>query len=80
MSKEMSQNLLSASSALVESYEYDDRIVIAIDLGPDTDPTVDVVDGTAILAVNGEQGEFNLPAGAVQGINSNGVVTFEVNE
>ena len=76
----MSENLLSASSALVESYEYDDRTVIAIDLGPDTDPVVDVVDGTAILVVDGEQREFDLPEEAVQAVNSNGVVTFEVDE
>ena len=76
----MSENLLSASSALVESYEYDDRTVIAIDLGPDTDPVVDVVDGTAILIVDGEQREFDLPEEAVQAVNSNGVVTFEVDE
>jgi len=75
-----SQNLRSASSALVESYEYDGRTVIAVDLGPGTDPAVDVVDGTAILAVDGEQREFDLPGGAVQGVNSNGVVTFEVDE
>jgi hypothetical protein len=76
----MSQNLLSASSALVESYEYDDRSVVAIDLGPETDPVVDVVDGTAILVVDGEQRELDLPVGAVQAVNSNGVVTFEVDE
>jgi hypothetical protein len=76
----MSQNLLSASSALVESYEYNDRSVVAVDLGPDTDPDVEVVDGTAILIIGGEQRELDLPAGAVQAINSNGVVTFEVDE
>jgi hypothetical protein len=76
----MSENLLSARSALVESYEYDDRTVIAVDLGPDVDPAVDVVDGSAIVVVAGEQREFDLPAGAVQGVNSNGVVTFEVDE
>jgi len=76
----MSENRLSASSALVESYEYDDRTVIAVDLGPDTDPVVDVVDGTAILVVDGDQHEFELPGEAVEAINSNGVVTFEVEE
>jgi len=76
----MPENLLSASSALVESYEYDDRTVIAVDLGPDAEPAVDVVDGTAILVVDGEQREFDLPGDAVQAINSNGVVTFEVDE
>jgi len=76
----MSQNLLSASSALVESYEYDDRSVVAVDLGPGTDPVIDVVDGTAILIVDGEQRELDVPTEAVQGVNSNGVVTFEVDE
>lgn len=76
----MSQNQLSASSTLVESYEYDDRTVIAADLGPGTDPVVDVVDGTAIVIVDGDQREFDLPGEAVQGVNSNGVVTFEVDE
>ncbi len=76
----MSQNQLSASPTLVESYEYDDRTVIAVDLGPGTDPVVDVVDGTAIVIVDGDQREFDLPPEAVQGVNSNGVVTFEVDE
>ena len=76
----MTENELSASSALVESYEYDDRTVVAVDLGPETDPVVDVVDGTAILVLEDEQREFDVPVGAVQAVNSNGVVTFEVEE
>ena len=76
----MTQSNLSTSSAVVESFEYDDRTVIAVDLGPDVEPAVDVVDGTAILVVDGEQQEFDLPAGAVHAVNSNGVVTFEVRE
>jgi hypothetical protein len=74
----MTDHQLSTPTARVESFEYDDRTVIAVDLGPDVEPAVDVVDGTAILVVDGEQEEFDLPAGAVQAVNSNGVVTFEV--
>ena len=42
----MTEKLIPASEALVESYEYDDRTVIAVDLGPGAEPAVDVVDGT----------------------------------
>jgi len=76
----MTEKLIPASEALVESYEYDDRTVIAVDLGPGAEPAVDVVDGTAILVVDDEQREFDIPAGAVKAVNSNGVVTFEVDE
>lgn len=76
----MTQNLTSAPSALVESYTYDDRSVVAVDLGPDADPEVEVVDGTAMLLVDDEHRELDLPVGAVQAVNSNGVVTFEVDE
>ncbi|MFB6192501.1 MAG: hypothetical protein ABEI11_04175 [Haloarculaceae archaeon] len=76
----LTENQHTAASARAESFEYDDRTVIAVDLGAEVDPTVEVVDGTAILVVDGDQHEFDLPAGAERGVNKNGVVTFEVHE
>jgi len=76
----LTENQHPAASGRAESYEYDGRTVIAIDLGPRADPAVDVIDGTAILVVDGDQHEFEIPADAERGVNKNGVVTFEVDE
>lgn len=62
----------------VRRYEYDDSIVLAADTGPGTDATVDVVDGTAMIVVDGKQYEFDIPAGDAQAFIKNGVVTVEV--
>ncbi len=67
------------SEARVASYEYGDRTVFAMDLGPDVEPSVDIVDDTAIVVLDdGRQREIDLPTGEVQAVNTNGVVTFEV--
>lgn len=76
----MSDTLLSASDALVETYSYENQTVIAVDLGPAAEPVVDIVDGTAIVVIGDEQREIDVPADAVQAVNSNGIVTFEVSE
>lgn len=67
---------------VVRRYEYDDHVVLAADLGPTGDASVDVVDGTAIVVVDAlegdEQYEFDVPAGEAAASISNGVVTVEV--
>lgn len=62
----------------VRRYEYDDSIVLVADTGPETDATVDVVDGTAMIVVDDRQYEFDVPAGDAQAFIKNGVVTVEV--
>lgn len=62
----------------VRRYEYDDHIVLAADVGPGTDASVDVVDGTAILVIGDNQYEFDVPEGSAQAFIKNGVVTIEV--
>ena len=63
----------------VQRYEYEDAVVYAVDLGPAADGSVDVVDGTAIVVVDDDQYEFEVPGDAKAFIR-NGVVTVEVTE
>jgi hypothetical protein len=63
----------------IQRYEYDDTPVLAVDLGPGTGGSVDVVDGTAIVVVDDGQYEFEVPEGAKAFIR-NGVVTIEATE
>ena len=70
--------LRSIQESMVRRYEYDDRTVIVADLGPDVEPTVEVLSGTAIVVVGDEEYDVDLPAGAVEAFNRNGIVTFEV--
>ena len=70
----------------VRRYEYEDRTVIAADLGvAEGEASVDVLDGLAIVVVgdgeNAVQREFELPAGrAAKGFIKNGIVTIEVDQ
>lgn len=61
----------------VRQYEYGDETVLVADFGP-VSGSVDVVDGTAIVVVDGEQHEFSVPAGAARAVMNNGVVSIEV--
>ena len=74
----MSQHQHAEQAPVARSYEYADRTVVAADFGPGAAPTVDVVDGTLIVVVDDEQREFDVPAGDVETVNRNGVVTVEV--
>jgi hypothetical protein len=74
---EYTQSVRGDSDALVAHYEYDDETVLVADFGP-SEGTVDLVDGTAIVVVDGEQFEFDVPSGASRGIMNNGIVTVEV--
>lgn len=77
-------NTLTDRAGLVERYDYADESVVVADTSfADEDVSVDVVDGTAIVVVAGEdddaQYEIDLPAGEVaRAFINNGVVTVEV--
>jgi len=78
-----SQHTLTDQSGLVERYDYDDESVVVADTSlPDERVSVDVVDGTAILVVDGPeetQYELDLPTGEVaRAFINNGIVTVEV--
>lgn len=62
----------------VRRYEYDDRTVVAADLGPVGDGSVDIVDGTAIVNVDNDQYDIALPDGEARASIRNGIVTVEV--
>ena len=44
------------------------------------DGSADVVDGTAIVVVDGEHHEFDVPTGASRAVMNNGVVTVELED
>ncbi|WP_435095480.1 DUF7127 family protein [Halarchaeum sp. P4] len=78
------QNTLTDQSGPVERYDYADESVVVADTSfADEQVTVDVIDGTAILVVEGHdedaQYEIDLPTGEVaRAFINNGVVTVEV--
>ena len=60
-------------------YSYADGDVLAFDLGPGAEGSVDVVDGTLLVATGDEEFDVDLPAGAsAQATFRNGVVSVEV--
>jgi len=68
---------------MVRRCEYEDEALLVADFGraggPDDEGgAVDIVDGTAIVVIDGEQYEFDVPAGSSRGIMNNGIVTVEV--
>lgn len=77
------QHFADERDAITRRYEYDDRSVIAADFGTVGDASVDVVDGTAIVVMDTEEGErqaeLDLPEGDAQAFIKNGVLTIEVN-
>jgi len=67
--------------AMVRTYEYDDSSVVVADLADvAADPTVDVVDGTAIVVLDDAQFDIDLPAdGSVaHTFMKNGVLSIEM--
>jgi hypothetical protein len=74
---EYTQSIRGDADGPVRHYEYDDESVLVADFGP-TEGSVDVVDGTAIVVVDGEQFEFDVPTGEARATMNNGVVTVEV--
>ncbi|AGB16367.1 hypothetical protein Halru_1768 [Halovivax ruber XH-70] len=70
-----------AQSAMVRTYEYDDSSVVVADLADaSAEPAVDVVDGTAIVVLDGRQHEIDLPQeGTVADtFMKNGVLSIEL--
>ena len=82
----MSQSQFMDGERLVRRYDYEDRTVIAADLGASAaEASVDVVDGTAIVVIgDGEtavQEELDLPSGrSAKAFIKNGIVTIEVEQ
>lgn len=75
--------LTRSDDRLLRRYEYDDALVVAVDLGlPDDAISVDFLDDTAIVVVRegGEETQYDvdLPAGESQAFMKNGVLTIEV--
>lgn len=70
------QQLLGDAS--LSRYEYDDEIVLAADLGVVGNASVDVVGGTAIVVVDGEQYDFEVPADDARAFIHNGVLSIEM--
>ncbi|AWB27497.1 DUF7127 family protein [Halococcoides cellulosivorans] len=66
------------ADAPVRRFEYDDRTVIAADLGV-TEATVDVVGDTVIVVTDEDQYELEVPTGDTTALMQNGVLTVEVN-
>lgn len=64
--------------AIIREYEYDDATTITVDFGPEaSDISVDIVDGPAIVVVDGEQFEFELSDDTDKIATKNGVLTIE---
>ncbi|EMA30411.1 DUF7127 family protein [Haloarcula japonica] len=61
-------------------FEYDDSVVLAADVGPAADASVDVVDGTVIVVADGHQHEQEIPAGDARAFINHGVLTIELSE
>jgi hypothetical protein len=74
---EFTKTIRGDADGIARTYEYEDETVLVADFG-DTDGHVDVVDETAIVVVDDEQYEFEIPAGASRAIMNNGIVTIEV--
>ncbi len=67
-----------SQDTVATEYEYDGESVIAVDFGrAHADPTVDIVDDTAIVITNSGQFEFELPNEASEVTANNGVLTIE---
>lgn len=78
----MAPDAATRSELPVYREETDAGTRIVADLGPAvTEAAVDVVDGTAIVVIDGAQYEFDLPTGRVSDtFITNGVLSIEVTE
>lgn len=74
---EYTQSIRDEVDGVVRQYEYDDRTVIVADFGF-VDGSVDVVDGTAIVVIEPDQYEFEVPDAVDSAIMNNGVVTIDM--
>ncbi|WP_306054498.1 hypothetical protein [Natronococcus wangiae] len=61
--------------------KYDEEHVIAVDFGPrGGTPTLDVVDETAIVVVDGDQFEFDVPSDASAVAVNDGILTIRAEQ
>ena len=74
-----SQSARGDVDGVVRQYEYERESVVVADFGG-IDGSVDVVDETAIVVVDGKHHEFEVPAGASRAVMNNGVVTVELED
>jgi hypothetical protein len=74
---EFKKAIRGETDGIARTYEYDDETVLVADFGA-VEGHVDVVDGTAIVIVDDEQYEFEVPEGSSRAIINNGIVTIEV--
>ncbi|MDR9380190.1 MAG: hypothetical protein RI560_00755 [Natronomonas sp.] len=74
---EYTQSIRGDIDAVARHYEYDDSAIIVADFGFVTG-SVDVVDDTAIVVIDDDQYEFDVPAGVDRAVMNNGVVSIEV--
>lgn len=69
---------VSWTGITIRKREYDDETIIAVDFGDDSGKlSVDVVDDTAIVVVEEQQLEFEVPAEASEVTVNNGLLTIE---
>lgn len=62
----------------VRKREYDDETIILVDFGDDSSElSVDVVDDAAIVVMDGQQLEFEVPAAASEITVNNGILTIK---
>jgi HSP20 family molecular chaperone IbpA len=76
------QTRSAGDGALLRRYEYDDRWIVAADLGADAENvSVDTVGATAIVVIERDgdsvESEFELPGPAATVEVANGVITVE---
>lgn len=63
---------------VVREHEYEDENVIAVDFGVSTNElSVDIVEDTVIVVVDGQQIEFELPPGAEEVRTNDGILTIK---
>ena len=63
---------------IVREHEYEDENVIAVDFGVNTNElSVDIVEDTAIVVVDGQQIEFEVPSGAEEVTTNDGILTIK---
>lgn len=67
----------SQDEITITKRDYDGETTIAVDFGPVAgEPTVDIVDETAIVVVDGEQFEFDIPADATEVTVNDSILTI----
>jgi hypothetical protein len=78
----MQQTQTNDGDKLLRRYEYDDRWIVAADLGVHDETVVDTVGDTAIVvpADGSQELEVTLPGAASDTAVNNGIVTVEVDK